>query len=92
MSETDAVYRLREFATGVEKPIAFDNPWCDGDDGNSWFVWSESNFSCDCNRMLYFTNWECDDDAVQCSEGRFLLRVTAVDDGRILYDEWERVR
>lgn len=95
MSETPAIYHLREVATGVTKAIAFSEPetmlWCDGEDGDSLFVWSEHNFSCDCNRELFFTNWEISGELRQprCGEGRFLLRVTAADDGRILYDEWD---
>lgn len=92
MSKTSAIYCLREVATGITKAITFRQPelsfWDDGEDGNSLFVWSEHNFSCDCNRELFFTDWECDGEQ-RCGEGRFLLRVTAADDGRILYDEWD---
>lgn len=92
MSKTPAIYHLREVATGITKAITFGKPelsfWCHGEDGDSLFVWSEGNFCCDCNRVLFFTDWECDGKQ-RCGEGRFLLRVTAVDDGRILYDEWD---
>jgi len=56
----------------------------------SRFVWEEGNFSCDCNREIFFNDFlgvESDDD-IECSEGRYLVRVVDADTGEMLYTEF----
>ena len=60
------------------------------DDDFSEYMWSEGNWSCDCNRWLFFTNWETDED-LPCSEyGKNLIVVNKIIDlntNEILYSE-----
>jgi len=39
------------------------------DEENSFYFWVEGNFSCDCNRAIYF---DLDED-VGCGNGRFII-------------------
>lgn len=51
-------------------------------DGSEW-LWTDGNYSCDCNRALFVHGKDSDD--IECSEGRYLIWVT---NGRVvLYDE-----
>ncbi len=59
-------------------------------DGISWFLWSDGNFSCDCNRSQMFreaggeaTNW----DDVSCGDGAFQVRTINPLTGALHYDE-----
>jgi hypothetical protein len=54
------------------------------------FIWSEGNFACDCNRCLFFADaaGEVEPDH-PCSDGRYSVRLTAIDDGRLLYKDGE---
>lgn len=46
------------------------------------FIWSEGNYSCDCNRSSFFGDDE------DCSEGKYSVRITA-DSGEELYSEFD---
>jgi hypothetical protein len=72
--------------TGETRSMPFD---FDGD-----FIWSEGNFSCDCNRNLFFER-EClgakDDegraDDRECGQEAFLVRITSNATGEVLYED-----
>ena len=53
------------------------------------YMWREGNYSCDCNRELFFYRAKGIDkwDKVKCSEGRY--RVWVSDNGKNVYDEIE---
>ncbi len=66
----------------------------DWDDG---WIWTEGNFSCDCNRYLFFARAaglsedQVDkDDPNQCGDEAYSIKVTATD-GAVLYDEWDDI-
>lgn len=46
------------------------------------FIWSEGNYSCDCNRSSFFGDDE------NCSLDRYSVRITA-DSGEELYSEFD---
>lgn len=78
-----ATLHIRRNADGLicSSPTDFD-----GD-----FIWSEGNFACDCNRMIFFCQMIGEDDnARKCGDEAFSVRITAADDGRSLYedDDW----
>ena len=59
------------------------------DDYDGTFIWSEGNFSCDCNRHSFFQralNLPEDDD-VPCSEGKYMVDWIKDETGKILYSE-----
>lgn len=86
------IYRvqIREEKTGVVRCL--DDPRvCGAEDDTTKFLWSEGNYSCDCNRRLLFDRAAgCEDDAswaVPCTDGLFSVRVTRAD-GSVLYSEF----
>lgn len=54
---------IKDNLTGIVKECHEDLEFSD-------FMWSEGNYSCDCNRHLFFTGYECmDNDAEFCNKG-----------------------
>ena len=50
------------------------------------FVWKEGNFSCDCNRAIFFHEFRDEDEGdIECGDGGFLVRI--VEDGIVVFDE-----
>lgn len=53
------------------------------------YDWAEGNYSCDCNRELFFCRacgkWDRDDPP--CSDGRYSVRVACQETGAVQYDE-----
>jgi len=60
-----------------------------GDPEVSEFLWSEGNYASDSNRAWFFA-WAGGDRLVQncCGAGVYSVRVTAVDDGCVLYSDF----
>jgi len=65
--------------------------------GQEWteasdFLWSDGNYSCDCNREHFFLRAmgqdEDDDSATACGDERFSARISNADTGDVLYDEF----
>jgi len=59
------------------------------------YMWEEGNYSCDCNRELFFetiksgksqmeTYWNT---GGECSEGRYSVKIAISEDGSVLYNE-----
>lgn len=63
-----------------------------GDEHPSTFNWAENNFSCDCNRLLFFKrakDEEIDEDwDVECTDGKFSVNLKNSKDGKIYYREF----
>jgi hypothetical protein len=84
--------KIRDLSTGEIVTRHFDLLWEDG----SEYLWSEGNFSCDCNRALEFSRAK-GVEAVdsKCSyksypEGRFRVESITLTDGAEVYkDDWE---
>lgn len=74
---------IRRNADGV---IATDM-WTDWEFNTYW--WNEGNAHCDCNRELFFLRARNEDDEaeIDCSHGRYSVRLTNADTGEVLYDE-----
>lgn len=58
----------------------------------STFNWAENNFSCDCNRSLFFYRAvgeeEPENENQQCTDGQYLVKLVNPVDGKIYYDEF----
>lgn len=58
----------------------------------SVFNWEENNYSCDCNRLLFFKrakNEETEEDFdKECSNGKFSVNLKNKKDGKIYYREF----
>lgn len=56
---------------------------------DSDYIWSEGNYSCDCNRALFFARAGNEPDAESwdppCGEGRYAVRIEV--DGRTVYQD-----
>ncbi len=78
--------RIKKVETGE---IAFHaGRYCD-DWGRREYIWTEGNYSCDCNREVFFKRaMGVEPVDVECGWGAFRIRVEAPDCS-ILYDEWE---
>ena len=51
------------------------------------FIWAEGNYTCDCNRALFFARANGEDDPDQeCGDAAFSLRVLG-EDGKVLYED-----
>lgn len=53
------------------------------------YIWSEGNFSCDCNRRLFFERAAAGDDwdgPAPCGSSAFTVRVMDMD-GTVLYED-----
>lgn len=55
------------------------------------FIWSEGNYSCDCNRALFFYRAKDmpDPEDRDCGEELYSVRITRKSTGEILYDEFD---
>lgn len=54
-------------------------------------IWSEGNFSCDCNRELFFCralNMN-EPEEIECGDSRYAVRISNDVTGEVLYDEFE---
>jgi hypothetical protein len=80
---------ITDTATGDTRIMRFERSWEDHYD----YLWSEGNYSCDCNRNIFFcraaSRDEPDDEDIECGEGRFLVRITD-DSGAQLYQDSRR--
>jgi hypothetical protein len=57
----------------------------------SVFSWEENNYSCDCNRSLFFNDNDVSTtyDAIdECSDGRFSVNLKNKADGKVYYREF----
>lgn len=76
---------ITDTTTGEERLHRYEipSPWGEADE----FMWSDGNYSCDCNRALFFA-WAGDEGEpdIECGDWRFRVRITA-DDGHVLYEE-----
>ncbi len=51
--------------------------WLDEDGEPNWYMWEDGNYSCNCNRALFFLGAGLD--SVACGDGRFeILKREAV--------------
>jgi hypothetical protein len=81
-----AIAHIRRSSTGETRQYDFDYY---GD-----YTWDEGNYSCDCNRALFFARAKGEEDPEDrpCGEEAYFVRITAADDGRELYCDTETVR
>ena len=68
-----------------------------GDEHPSVFNWEESNYSCDCNRLLFFNrardeekdeDWDVECTDVECTDGKFSVNLKNKKDGKVYYREY----
>ena len=53
------------------------------------WIWSEGNFSCDCNRQLFFNRANNEEEEqCPCGEGKFSVNIINPENGEYLYKEF----
>lgn len=50
------------------------------------YMWTEGNWSCDCNRELFFRDWDVDDERLTCGETKYRI-AKVVSGGREFFPE-----
>lgn len=53
------------------------------------YMWSEGNYSCDCNRSHYFFEARGlnEPETDECGDYKFSVRLTDTENGEVIYDE-----
>lgn len=76
---------IRKNATGEERTYRHDMRWeAEGDQ----YMWSEGNYSCDCNRYLFFQRaHDEDEEDFECGDTAYTVVKIVTDDGAQVYAE-----
>lgn len=76
---------IRDNATGLVRPFSTEEP-----EDLSTFNWQENNFSCDCNRGIFFSRAgaEQEDNDAPCGQGRYSVNLRREDTGETYYREF----
>lgn len=75
------------FVTHVEsgETRSFEDEYAWNTEGND-YMWSEGNYSCDCNRALFFARAAGKPDPdVPCTDDQYVVRIVV--DGKTVYEE-----
>lgn len=85
------VAEIRDNATGVVRQYQSDDILMRGDAEPSSYVWEDGNYSCDCNRRLFFARAANDDENFdsECSYGLYSVRLRNKKSGRVFYSEFD---
>lgn len=87
------IAEIKNNATGEIREYETDEILERGDEYPSVFNWEENNYSCDCNRLLFFKqakNEVTEEDwNVECSDGKFSVNLKNKKDGNIYYREFD---
>lgn len=85
--------RIREASTGKEVESHDDwIPWerdPTGEEGLH-FMFADGNYSCDCNRKLFFgraEDIEFSDEDTPCGHNQYFVRITLDETGKVVLDE-----
>src|SRR3990167_9381256 len=82
------VAQIRNNATGEVRESSMPDILDNGEDAPHSFNWSDGNYSCDCNRELFWSRAAgVEVEESECSEGRFSVRVINPATGKAFYDE-----
>ena len=84
-----AQIQIRKNDTGETFVYEDDVLWDEEKDCLSVFIWTDGNFSCDCNRKIFFDNigYQDQDDA-PCGEGAYSVNIIDPVTGKFLYKEF----
>lgn len=81
---------IRQEATGIVRNRHEENLWEDADgDSVCGYMWTEGNYSCDCNRASMWADLAGEDDPEPgCGDEKYKIRVTN-ELGEEVYTEWD---
>lgn len=83
------IAEIRDNATGIVSEYQNDAILTDGDAEPSAYIWEDGNYSCDCNRRLFFARAAREDEDLKCSDGLYSVRVRNKRSGRVFYSEFD---
>lgn len=76
---------IKDTVTQESRVCPFDLDWTD----STAFLWEEGNYSCDCNRSLFFAQAAGEADGHQpCGDTRYVV-TSIVSNGQVVYDSEE---
>ena len=86
-----AIALIRDNTTGEVVEYPTEELLEEGEASPSDFNWSENNYSCDCNRRLFFQRVKGvkEEDDVPCSDGLFSVNLKNALTGEVYYKEFE---
>lgn len=75
---------IREYET--------DELMLEGEDTPHTFIWEDGNYSCDCNRTLFFLRAKDEEEPEDppCSEGKYSVRLLNAKDRQPYYSEFDK--
>lgn len=78
---------LEQTATGERRTYLDDHGLMDGEFSD--YIWSEGNYSCDCNRQLFWNRAGGEDDVERgCGDGAYrVVGITSLDGTMTYYEE-----
>lgn len=88
-NKKDVWVHIRKNETG-EIRIRKDWLFLDANGLPNLFIWQEGNYSCDCNRALFFARAnDEDEDCFDCGESEYSIKIMLGDE--CIYSEFERL-
>jgi len=83
---------IRKNATGEIRKYEDTGIWNEEEQELATYIWEEGNFSCDCNRQLFWwrANKENDEGETSCGENKFSVNIYSTK-GKLVYKEFEEV-
>lgn len=89
----ECIAQIRNNATGEIREYETQEMLEEGDEHPSTFNWEENNFSCDCNRLLFFKRAKGEvadgDWDVECTDGKFSVNLMNKKDRKVYYREYD---
>lgn len=86
----DIIAHIKNNETGEIREYKTDAIWDEEKNAPNASVWEEGNFSCDCNRYLFFQRAkdEDEDEDVECSDGKYSVNLQNHKTGAYFYKEF----
>lgn len=83
----EVLVRIRRNSDGKIVEMRDQLYWEAGDDEPSFGNWEDGNYSCDCNRSIFFGDRTMNDDHV-CSRGKYSVNLINPVCGTVVYKEF----
>jgi len=85
------IAEIRDNATGIVREYQDVAVLHDGELKPRTYIWDEGDYSCDCNRRLFFARASGEEKGWDdgCSDGLYSVRVRNKKSGRVFYDEFD---
>ena len=89
----EIIAHIRNNQTGEIRQYKDDAIWDEDNGCPHLFIWEEGNYSCDCNRKIFWGDsigHEYEDEETPCGDGDFSINLENPKTGEIFYREYER--